>query len=253
MYPFSFMTVSGGLATMGPNVGEVVGLSSYNAMMPPPPVGIGNLPINVLYVFVPPGSPNGGGTPGATIDEFDQTTGQLIDDNFVTVTPDPGGYQTEANVDGFVPTTMSAENIVALPTTSPTGVDFFGWLTLGPPAEMSSSATLGGTGGVGMGQSVMALAFYNAPPANLGTISGTVSEDTEGGIFLLGGATVSAVPGGVTKSNPDGTYVLTNLTPGPVAITVAHPVTTEARGTITVIAGQTITEDFVLTRIPTRS
>src|SRR5271163_4130753 len=81
MYPFSFMTVSGGLATMGPNVGEVVGLSSYNAMMPPPPVGIGNLPINVLYVFVPPGSPNGGGTPGATIDEFDQTTGQLIDDN----------------------------------------------------------------------------------------------------------------------------------------------------------------------------
>src|SRR5271169_6663460 len=63
-YNFSFATVSGGLSLMPPNVGEVVGVSTFDPMKPPATVGIGNLPINVLVVYVPP--PGNGGTPGAT-------------------------------------------------------------------------------------------------------------------------------------------------------------------------------------------
>ena len=113
---------------------------------------------------------------------------------------------------------------------------------------MNTSSTLA----VAKGQSVLALAFYQAPPSNLGTITGTVSEDTEGGMFLLGGATVSAVPGGVTKSGSDGTYIL-NLLPGSVTITVTHPLTTTWKTTVTVIAGQSVTEDFVVTKLGTTS
>ena len=104
-FVFSFMTVSGGSLTQG---GPPAGVTSFKRTIPPPPVFVGSLPINVVVVYVPKGG--GPGTPGATIDEFDQTIGQLINDTFVTVTPDLGGtLTTSGNVEGFVATTNSAE------------------------------------------------------------------------------------------------------------------------------------------------
>ena len=77
---FAFVNVSG--CTEGP----------LNSVVPatPPPVGtVGTSPITVLYVYLPAG--NGGGGSGAIIDAFDESTSSLVDNNFVTVSPDPGG------------------------------------------------------------------------------------------------------------------------------------------------------------------
>ena len=79
-----------------------------------PPLGtVGTDPIVVLYVYVPVGG--GGGESGAVIDAFDATTNSLVDNDFVkSVSPDPGGtLTTEANVDGWVPTTDSGCTITA--------------------------------------------------------------------------------------------------------------------------------------------
>jgi hypothetical protein len=236
-FDFSFMTVSGGSQTLG---GPAVGLTSFDSSNPPPPVFIGITPINVVVVYVATGGSNGNGT-GATIDEFDQTTGQLINDTFVTVTPDPDGTLTASgNVEGFVGT-VNAEEIVALPTTSPTGVNFVDWVKLGPPAQMSSSPTLA----VGSAQWVLALAFYQAPP--VGTIAGNVSEEVGGTLRILEAFHLHVSPPGTTTFQPGGRYIITNLPPGPATIVVSAAFRTSATKTVTVRAGQTITEDFVLT------
>lgn len=238
-FDFSFMTVSGGSLTLGD---PPVGLTSFDTSNPPPPTFIGNTPINVVVVYVATG---GGGTrngTGATIDEFDQTTGQLINDTFVTVTPDPDGTLTASgNVEGFV-ATMNAEEIVALPTTSPTGVKFVNWVKLGPPAVVSASPTLA----VGGAQSVLALAFYQAPLG--GTITGNVSEEVGGLLQILVGAQVSTLSG-TTTCDLGGNYTLTNLPPGPTTMSVSHFSTTSGTRTVTVRAGQTITENFVLMKL----
>ena len=246
-FAFAFMTVSGGATTDG---GAAVGLTSFDPDNPPDEVFIGSSPLNVVVVYVPTGGGGTGQATGATIDQFDQTIGQLIDDTFVTVTPDPDGTLTvSGNVEGFVDTTKSAEEIIALPTTSPTGVDFVGWVKLSPPpTTMSSSPELE----VGAQQSVSALAFYQAPTG--GSVIGTVFEDTEGGMFELPGAKILAEPGGrVTRSSDDGTYVLRNLPPGQVTITASSIVTVSEARTVTIVAGQTLTEDFVLVRRGTKS
>jgi hypothetical protein len=149
-FPFSFMNVSGG---------EDGGVSSFSANEPPPAVTVGFESIVVLVVYAPTGGgPPGDGGSGATIDSFDETTGSLFNDTFVTVAPDASGALTKSgNVDGFVSTTH-AETITALSPTTPTNVDFEHWLTL--PSAVSNSANLA----VAQGQSVLALAFYKAPP-----------------------------------------------------------------------------------------
>ena len=239
-FEFSFMTVSGGSLTLGD---PPVGLTSLDSSKPPPPTFIGITPINVVVVYVATGGGNGNGT-GATIDEFDQTTGQLINDTFVTVTPDPDGTLTASgNVEGFV-ATMNAEEIVALPTTSPTEVTFINWVKLGPPAVVSASPTLA----VGGAQSVLALAFYQAPP--VGTIAGNVSEEVGGTLQILQAFHVHVSPvSGTTMFRPGGNYIVTNLPPGPATIVVSAAFTTSATKTVTVRAGQTITENFVLTKL----
>ena len=97
-------------------------------------------------------------------------------------------------------------------------------MTLGPPTSSSSSPELA----VAKRHSTLALAFYQAPPANLGTITGVVKEDSDGGMTPLGGVTITATPGGSTKSGGGGTYVLTNLKPGQVQLTAVHPLTPPA-------------------------
>ncbi len=166
--PFSFMTVAGGSQTAG---GPPVGLTSVEAGNPPPPVFVGSVPINVVAVYVGTGGPPGTGS-GATIDAFDTTTGQLIDDRFGVVSQDPFSALTErANKEGFVDTTNSAETISAFAITAGAVSDpvaFAGWMNLGPPAVLSdqsfsvldpnTTADLA----VDKGQSVLALAFYQA-------------------------------------------------------------------------------------------
>lgn len=147
-YPFSFMNVSGG--TGG-------GVTSFSASAPPGSVTVGSANIVVLVVYAPEGG--GGQGSGATIDSFDESTGSLFNDTFVSVTPDTSGALTKSgNVEGYVDTTNAAETIRALSPTSPTNVDFVQWLTL--PNTVTTSASLT----VGKGVSLSALAFYKTPP-----------------------------------------------------------------------------------------
>lgn len=92
------------------------------------------------------------------IDAFDETTGTLFDDTFVSVAPDDGTFATSGNVEGYVDTTKS-ETITALSPTSPTGVDFSRWVLLVPSSATASGAALA----VPQGGSPLALGFYRAP------------------------------------------------------------------------------------------
>jgi hypothetical protein len=156
---FAFTNVSG--CTEGAR-------TSYVAATQPPVGTVGTNPILVLYVYLPTGGGNGGS--GAVIDAFDETAGTLVDNDFVSVSPDPGGtLTTEANVDGWVDTSSSGYTItadhpnigpyLALPTTA----QFVQWVDLAdpaPPATLVSGANLTPAKGV----TVYALAFYMDPP-----------------------------------------------------------------------------------------
>jgi hypothetical protein len=156
---FAFTSVTG--CTEG-------GLVSFVAGTPPPVGTVGTSPILVLVVYVPVGGGNGGGS-GAVIDAFNETTGCLVDNNFVAVSPDPGGTLTaEANEDGWVDTTDSGFTITAdHPNIGPymalpTNAVFDQWVDLTnptPPASLVSGANLTPAEGV----TVYALAFYRNP------------------------------------------------------------------------------------------
>jgi hypothetical protein len=154
-YDFSFVNVSGG--TGG-------GVTSLKPGVPAPTVTVGTSNILVLVVYAPASGDGPPGTStGATIEQFDMTTGALLSDTFVKVSPDAtGALTTSGNVDGYVDTTNTAENIMALPVTSPSNVDFVEWVTL-LPASSSSLPTLA----VGAHANVSALAFYKTPPAGV--------------------------------------------------------------------------------------
>jgi hypothetical protein len=157
---FAFTSVSG--CTEG-------GLTSYVASTPPPVGTVGTNPILVLYVYVPTGGGPGGSDSGAVIDAFNETTGTLVDNDFVSVSPDPGGtLTTEANVDGWVDTWSSTPTITAdHPNIGPylalpTSALFDQWVVLGdstPPATLVSGANLTPA----KQEMVYALAFYKNP------------------------------------------------------------------------------------------
>jgi len=156
---FAFVNVSGCIE--GP-------LNSFVAATPPPVGTVGASPINVLYVYVPTGGTNGGDT-GAVIDAFNESIGSLVDNDFVTVSPDPGGTLTsEANVDGWVDTTTRGYTITAdhpnigAYLSWPTTPLFDQWVDLTdptPPSSLISGADLT----PGKGVTVYALAFYKNP------------------------------------------------------------------------------------------
>jgi hypothetical protein len=153
-YNFAFVNISGGT----PSDAQV----SFDSANPPPFVTVASSPINVLVLYVPPpggnGGPPGNGS-GATIDSFDETTGSLFNDIFVSVAPDPGGVlTTSGNNLGYVDTTHSQEAITAISPTS-SGVIFDQWRILLPPGPDRGQVLK-----VGKGVSVNALAFYKAPP-----------------------------------------------------------------------------------------
>jgi hypothetical protein len=155
---FAFTNVSGCIE--GPRTSFVAGT--------PPPVGtVGSDPIVTMYVYVPVG--NGNGDSGAVIDAFDATTNSLVDNDFVAVSPDPGGtLTTEANVNGWVDTASSGYTITAdHPNigpymSAPVTPLFDQWVDLTnpmPPAGLVSGANLT----PGRGVTVYALAFYHDP------------------------------------------------------------------------------------------
>jgi hypothetical protein len=152
-YNFAFVNVSGGT----PSGAQV----SFDSANPPPYVTVASSPINVLVLYVPPSGRGGGrgaGDSGATIDSFDETTGSLFNDIFVTVVPDPNGVLTASGNDlGFVDTIKSQEAITAISPTS-SGVIFDQWRILLPPEPVAGPILK-----VGKGVSVDALAFYKAP------------------------------------------------------------------------------------------
>jgi hypothetical protein len=157
---FAFTSVSG--CTEG-------GLTSFVASTPPPVGTVGANPILVLYVYVPVGGGGGAGSTGAVIDAFNETTGSLVDNSFVTVSPDSGGSLTnEANVDGWVDTDDSAFTITAdhpnigAYMALPTSATFVQWVDLldpAPPTTLISGANLT----PGEKETVYALAFYKNP------------------------------------------------------------------------------------------
>jgi len=179
-YTFAFMNVSGGYTSA--SGGVPIGQFSTDASASPESVYAQDSPIVVLVVYIPVGG--NGGVRGATIDSFDETTGTLFDDTFVSVSPDPTGTETtEGNVHGFVSTANSNETITALSPTSPSLVDFDQWVPLGvqlttriippnpilhTPGEVISTGPglliVGNNLQVDEGTSVSALAFYKAPP-----------------------------------------------------------------------------------------
>jgi hypothetical protein len=151
-YTFAFVNVSGGT----PSGAQV----SFDSENPPPFVTVTSSPLAVLSVYVPPpGGGSGGSGSGATIDSFDETTGSLFNDVFVSVAPDPNGSLTTSGNDlGYVDTTNSQEAITAISPTS-SGVIFDQWRILLPPGPDTGRVLT-----VGKGVSKIALAFYKAPP-----------------------------------------------------------------------------------------
>jgi hypothetical protein len=159
-YVFAYQNVSG--LNEGPQV-------SYVASTPPTAGTVGTTPVLVLVVYVPEGGGPGGPDTGAVIDAFNESIGSLVDNNFVTVSPDSGGTLTdEANTDGWVDTTSSGSTITAdhpnigAYSTDPTNLLFDRWVVLTnatPPATLVSGANLT----PGKGEMVYALAFYKAP------------------------------------------------------------------------------------------
>jgi hypothetical protein len=159
-YTFAFMNVSGGIPA-----GQTVpaGVTSFDPNVPPAAVTVGSAPIVVLVVYGPPAGTNGGGGPYAVIDSFNETTGQLFDDTFVSVSPDPGGALTKTgNVDGYVSTT-NTEAITALTPTSPTNAKFDQWVLIYPQPAPGATAS-GTTLTVTSNTTVYELAFYKTPP-----------------------------------------------------------------------------------------
>jgi len=155
-YEFAFMDVTGGTPA---------GQTSFNSNTPPPPVTVDDAPIVVLVVYVPTGGVGNGGGSGASIDSFDETTGQLFDDTFVSVSPNAGGPPTpttSGNVNGYVDTTNATETITALSPTSPTGVIFDKWVNL-YPESVTGITVAGASLTVNEGTSAYELAFYKAP------------------------------------------------------------------------------------------
>jgi len=156
---FAFTNVSGGIP---PGQSTPSGVTSFGSDTPPPAVTVGSSPIVVLVVYAYLSAGSGS---GAWIDSFDETTGLLFNDTFVTVSPDSGGLLTNGgNVKGFVNTATASETITALTPTSPTGVVFDQWVILYPQtAKGTAGITVSGTNlAVSKGTSVYALAFYKA-------------------------------------------------------------------------------------------
>jgi hypothetical protein len=110
----------------------------------PPSTTVGSDPIVVLCVYYPSGrSGPGNGDAGASIDAWDESTGNLLNDFFVKVSPDDpdgAGPLTESgNVHGWVDTTNGPEEITADSPLTPSATTFDRWVDLENPQPETGS------------------------------------------------------------------------------------------------------------------
>ena len=143
--------------------------------------GASTITITAVYLPASGGGPGGHDT-GASIDAFDETTGTLVSDIFVTVAPD-GGAQNSGNIDGWVDTTARAETITALSFITDTQADFDRWLNLADPAAPLSA---GVAFTAAQGQSYFAFALYRKPPAVVLDRCHQLAADTQRQIATIG-------------------------------------------------------------------
>jgi hypothetical protein len=165
-YAFAFMSVSDG-----------VSINLFSASFNPNPAlqfTVGSGPVTILYVYLATSTATGGGgsgDSGAVIDAFNQSIGALVDNDFVTVSPDNAAHSItdEANVDGWVDTEDSGYTIIAdSPNIGPyqslpTNAVFVNWVVIVggiPPGVVITNANLV----VPEGVTVYALAIYYNPP-----------------------------------------------------------------------------------------
>jgi hypothetical protein len=160
-YTFAFTSVSDGTS---------VGLVSTDPNPNPPlQFTVGANPVTILYVYIAPGG--GGNGSGANIDAFNETTGSLVDNDFVLqVTPDPtGALAEESNVEGWVNTTNSGYTIEAYHPnigpylTLPTSALFVNWVIF--YQSLSGAIITAANLYVPVGDTVYALAIYYNPKA----------------------------------------------------------------------------------------
>lgn len=157
----AFVNVSGALA------GNQTWLSG--SPIPPSQLTVGAKPITlmIVYVPVPDGSGNGPRDTGASIDAYDESTGTLVDDLFVAVSPD-NGQTASGNNNGWVDTTNADETITANASITPTGPDpdqavgdFDKWVNLqNPLTQLGSGAEFKAL----KGTNYYAFALYKSPP-----------------------------------------------------------------------------------------
>jgi hypothetical protein len=159
-YTFAFMSVTGCIGG---------GQTSAIFNMPPPIANVGNDPVVVLGVYLPPFG-SGPGDSGAVIDAFDVSKGSLVDNNFVTVSPDSGGALTNSgNKFGWVPSGNSAETITADHPTMPpylnvpSTANFVNWQILAPLNDNTAFTNSGDNLTVNHNKTVYAFAFYKDP------------------------------------------------------------------------------------------
>jgi hypothetical protein len=121
-YYFAYVTVSDGTNSLTS--------TTFGQDTPPFTVGTGN--ITVFVVYVPTGLSGPGGAFGATIDAYDETARSLVDDIFVTVSPDDSNFDltNSGNDNGFVPTTTTTEKIAASQIIKQSNATFIQWLNL---------------------------------------------------------------------------------------------------------------------------
>jgi hypothetical protein len=153
-YKLAFVTLLGGVD--GPQ-------TSLNPISDPPSTTVGSDPIVVLLVYFPSGGTGtGNGTPGASIDAFDETSGNLIDDSFVKVAPDDkeGSLTNLANLDGWVDTSSSTEQITAISNITPSDTHFDYWVDLENPQSPPPGEIRGHVFTATEGATYYALAFY---------------------------------------------------------------------------------------------
>ena len=151
-FTLSFINIAGA---------SVEGQTWFPGEGPLPTITPGTATVAITAVYLPEGGGVGGGDSGASIDAFDETTGTLVSDLFVTVAPD-GGAQTSGNIDGWVDTKAQTETITALGFITDSQADFDRWLNLADP---SAPLANGASFTAAKGESYYAFALYKAPPA----------------------------------------------------------------------------------------
>ncbi len=186
---FAFWSVTGG--TNGPVV-SFPGQSS-----PSIPVGNGNITATAWYIDPSDGGPGGG--PGIIIDAFDESIGDFVFDDFVSCAPGDATFNTNANWDGFAPTTV-AENVTAFGSIH--GVPFDQWkieLTITPLVTVSGMQLSAAKDSV-----AFAFAFYKPTnPPGVNVHPGRYQEGTwvSWGVMVDGGGPTGRGPVGPWDPN----------------------------------------------------